>query len=239
MPSFYSDFAEHYEAIFPFREGIYAFLIQHLPADGRRVLDLGCGSGHYCGRFAAEGLDVTGIDLDPEMIAAAHLRYPGPEFQVRDLRDAGSLSGPFDLAWCIGNVASHLPLKDLAACLADVSSLLRPGAAWILQTVNWDFVLKQKEYVFPPRQLGEGLPVFHREYRDIGPDGLRFVTRLESAGQVIFADEVRLFPVSRDEIAALHRQAGFEEISVAADFAGKSFDPVVFSGFVAAFIKTS
>lgn len=241
MPSrsFYSDFAEHYEKIFPFRKGVESFLADHLPPGGRRVLDLGSGPGHYCGRFAAAGLEATGIDLDPEMIAAARLRYPDPDFQVMDLRSVGSLSGPFDLAWCIGNVAPHLPPADLANCLADVAALLNPGAVWILQTVNWDFILEQQDFLFPPRQLGEGQPVFHREYRDIRPDGLRFVTRLELAGREIFADEVRLYPMSRDDIAVMHRLAGFEEISIAADFAETPFDPAVFSGCVTVFRRRS
>ena len=33
--SFYSDFAEYYEAVFPYRDEVYAFLKSHMPAGPR------------------------------------------------------------------------------------------------------------------------------------------------------------------------------------------------------------
>ena len=34
--------------------------------DAGRVLDLGCGPGHYAARLAASGIDAIGIDVDAE-----------------------------------------------------------------------------------------------------------------------------------------------------------------------------
>ena len=42
--AFYTDFAGHYEKIFPFRKGVLTFLDERLPPKGR-VLDIGCGNG--------------------------------------------------------------------------------------------------------------------------------------------------------------------------------------------------
>jgi SAM-dependent methyltransferase len=49
---------------------------------GRTVLDVGCGSGWFSRRFAAEGCAVTGLDPDPAMLTYAR-RRPG---EVRYLR---------------------------------------------------------------------------------------------------------------------------------------------------------
>ena len=60
--SFYSQFAEYYEQVFPFRDEVYLFLKSRLGQNSGKILDVGCGSGHYCGRFSSEGFSAVGID---------------------------------------------------------------------------------------------------------------------------------------------------------------------------------
>lgn len=50
------------------------------PQAGERLLDVGCGTGHFTRRFAQLGLHVTGIDPDPAMLdfaksQAQHITY--------------------------------------------------------------------------------------------------------------------------------------------------------------------
>jgi len=73
---FYSDFADDYEEIFPFRENTYKFISKMIDSGKKDILDIGCGTGHYCGRFAGDGFDACGIDLDREMINTARKKYP-------------------------------------------------------------------------------------------------------------------------------------------------------------------
>ena len=114
--SFYSDFAGHYEAVFPLEENTHSFLAARVPA-GSRVLDIGCGTGDHCGRFAADGPEAVGVDLDPAMIAVARERFPAARFHVMDMADVGSLDGPFGCVFCIGNVLSHLRAEALLGFL--------------------------------------------------------------------------------------------------------------------------
>jgi uncharacterized protein YceH (UPF0502 family)/SAM-dependent methyltransferase len=55
---------------------------------GRRgaVVDVGTGPGHVAAYLASHGLDVTGIDVSPGMVAEATLRHPSVAFEVGDLR---------------------------------------------------------------------------------------------------------------------------------------------------------
>ena len=54
----------------PLIDGIAADVAAVAPA-GARVLEVGCGPGHLSVRLAHHGFAVTGLDLDPAMIARA------------------------------------------------------------------------------------------------------------------------------------------------------------------------
>jgi SAM-dependent methyltransferase len=234
---FYSDLAAYYEAIFPYRDEVYDFLKSHLPAGARRVLDVGCGTGHYCGRLAADGFDVVGIDLDPQMIDTARRRYPAAAFESRDMLEVGTLPPGFDLIFCIGNSAPHVTQADFTRLIGDIARLLAPGGVWLFQIVNYDFILTHQAYAFPPRTLKGGEAVFSREYRDISDSQLRFHTRLVAGRQVVFEGEVWLYPMRSAAYLAVHAQRGFQLIEHVADFQRRPFDPASESGSIFVFRK--
>jgi SAM-dependent methyltransferase len=215
---FYSEFAEYYEAVFPYREEVHLFLRSCLPSDTRRLLDAGCGTGHYCGRLAADGLEVVGVDLDPQMIEVARRNYPTATFHCRNMLEIGALPRPFDFVFCIGNVAPHLTQKEFAEFVAQVKSLLRPGGVWVFQVVNWDYVLARGSYPFRPRKLGMGDAVFLREYRDVSESRVRFATRLVDGKRTVFEGDLWLYPVRTDDYLRIHRDGGFELVAHFADF---------------------
>jgi SAM-dependent methyltransferase len=223
--SFYSEFASDYERIFPFRDATHAFLARHLASGARRVLDLGCGTGHYCGRFAADGHRAVGIDLDPQMIAAARASYPRARFECIDLRAVSRLPETFDLACCIGNTLAHIPPSDLPAFLAGLRTRLAPGGRWVFQVLNWDAILDRGAHVFPVIRLDAGAIAFHREYRDISERSVRFLTRLEIAGAVRFAGEVELYPVRAAAYERLHGAAGYRRLGHHGGFTEAPFAP--------------
>jgi SAM-dependent methyltransferase len=71
-----------------------------LPVDAT-VLDIGCGSGEPIARYLFEqGLEVTGVDSAPEMIALFIGHFPDWDWYVADMRTL-SLGGVFNgiLAW--------------------------------------------------------------------------------------------------------------------------------------------
>ncbi len=222
--SFYERFAAHYERVFPLREATLAFLQARLPA-GRRVLDLGCGTGHYCGALAAAGLQAVGIDLDPLMIEAARAAYPAAEFHVLDLRGIASLAPPFGGAYCIGNVLPHLPPAGVDDLLGSLRGVLCSGAPLIIQTVNFDRLLPLREpYRFPDLDAGGGL-VFRRRYLPAAGGAVRFVTELREDHRVLFTGEETLWPWRAADLIAAGAAAGLEPVEHFGDFAGAPFVP--------------
>jgi SAM-dependent methyltransferase len=234
---FYAEFAEYYEAVFPYRDEVYSFLRRNVPAGGRRILDAGCGTGHYCGRFAKDGFDAVGIDLDPQMIEVARRNYPTPDFRCLHLLDVGALPPPFDLVFCIGNVAPHLTQDEFVRFVGSVAGILRPGGVWIFQIVNWDYVLAHGAYPFRPRALGGGRTVFLREYRDVSESRVRFLTRLAEADRTIFEGEVWLYPLRTDAYLGVHRERGFELVDHCSDFQRSPYTATSDAGSVFVFRK--
>ncbi|HKK33374.1 MAG TPA: class I SAM-dependent methyltransferase [Desulfomicrobiaceae bacterium] len=236
--SFYSDFAESYEEIFPFSPQTASFLEQWAWPPPARILDIGCGTGHYCGWLARRGFEAHGFDLDPEMIRVARSRYPEADFSCLDMRALTDLEGPFKAVFCIGNTAAHLTPEELSAVLGTVRSLLEPGGTWVVQVLNWDFLLTRESFTFPVIESPDGTVRFFREYPTISEQGTPFQTRLEREGATVFKDRVTLYPLPTDTFIALHEQAGFKCLDHFASYGSAAFDPAVMSPSIFVFKAT-
>ena len=104
---------------------------------GMRILDVGCGVGRWSRLLAAQGADVTGVDLSPTMIVQAQRRAAAEgvadrcRFLVQDVSqlDAG---GKFDLVLGVTVLQHILDAAALRAALASMTSHLAPGGRMIL-----------------------------------------------------------------------------------------------------------
>jgi len=67
--------------------------------EARSVLDVGCGSGVFAEQFAAQGLQVTGLDANPEMLPAAQQFVPGGIFREGIAEKLPFADGTFDVVF--------------------------------------------------------------------------------------------------------------------------------------------
>lgn len=93
-----------------------------------RVLDAGCGSGRVGAELAARGHVVVGVDVDPELIAAAEDDHPGPTWLVADLAELDLATmghpDPFDAAVVAGNVMPYVAPGTERAVLSRIAAHL-------------------------------------------------------------------------------------------------------------------
>ena len=91
---------------------------------GRRVVDLGCGSGSVSSVLKIMGHRVTGIDLSAEAIRAALQAGHIDEGAVADSLRTGLESGAYDVVAC---PMLLLYVSDLRAQFQEIHRILKPG----------------------------------------------------------------------------------------------------------------
>lgn len=92
----------------------------------RTLLDFGCGTCAYYPLVCRQGLEYTGADRTPRMLARARKKYPEVEVYEDDLLDSTTPDGSFDVAMC-NDVLVHLPDP-----LPALRTLDRVARRWIL-----------------------------------------------------------------------------------------------------------
>jgi len=95
---------------------------------GRRVLDVGCGTGKSFLPLLDRGFEVTACDISPEMVALAREKAAGrADVHVADMRRLPVL-GRFELITCIDDGINHLlGPEEVADALAGMRANLAPG----------------------------------------------------------------------------------------------------------------
>ncbi|MEU3020541.1 MULTISPECIES: class I SAM-dependent methyltransferase [unclassified Nocardiopsis] len=97
-----------------------------------RALDIGCGRGRFTPELAAQGWDVTGVDLVPAAVEAARRQGPsGVDYLVGDATDLSPDLGLFDLFVDIG-CFQGFDADQRAAQGRGVTALAAPGASLLM-----------------------------------------------------------------------------------------------------------
>lgn len=113
-------------------ERVHQLIQAHRTSSGNTLLDVACGTGGHT-RFLRDHYDVTGIDLNREMLKVARRKIPGVTFLSRDMTSF-NLRRRFDALIClfssIAYVRTYRNLKRTIACFA---RHLKPGGILIVE----------------------------------------------------------------------------------------------------------
>ncbi|ARP85952.1 bifunctional 2-polyprenyl-6-hydroxyphenol methylase/3-demethylubiquinol 3-O-methyltransferase UbiG [Bordetella genomosp. 9] len=163
---------------------------------GKRVLDVGCGGGILSESMAADGADVTGIDLAEKSLKVARLHglESGVKVEYRavaveDL--AVEQPGAYDVVTCM-EMLEHVP--DPASVVRACSTLVRPGGWVFFSTLNRN----AKSFLF-------------------AIVGAEYVLRLLPRGTHSYENFIK-----PSELAAAARAAGLEPVQIT----GMTYNPI-------------
>jgi len=164
-------------------------------AEGRALLDFGCGTGASTPFFFHElGVArVVGVDVSDGLLDVARADF-GADPRVAFSRiDRFPAAGDFDLAF-VNGVFHHIPPAERSAALAYVHASLRPGGVFAFWENNpWNpgtrYIMNRVEFdrdavtITPPeaRRLlqSAGFRVLHTDSRFFFPRALAWVRPLE------------------------------------------------------------
>jgi malonyl-CoA O-methyltransferase len=198
----YRLWAPHYKAetaVSFLEDGLVAAL--GAPTTGRRLLDVGCGTGRRL-RVARASLAV-GVDLAPEMLAWVG---PAPALAAADVRALPFAAGTFDVVWCrlvIGHV------RDLAGAYAELARVCRRGGDVVVTDFHPAAVAAGHRRTFRDT-LGTVREVEHFVHRTSGHErAARFAgLELVDCREACVGPAVRAFYAAADRLDAYDAQRG-------------------------------
>ena len=144
QPSSYDEYmsiAELYDHVVPYRErGDVGFFVEAARESGGPVLEVGCGTGRVLIPTARAGIEITGLDLSPHMLAICRekLKTESQDVQSRirlvegDMRQF-ELGRTFRLVTLPFRPFQHLTtVEEQLACLGCLRRHLAEGGKLIL-----------------------------------------------------------------------------------------------------------
>ena len=182
----YLSIAELYDYVVPYRNRPdVAFFVEASKESGGPVLEAGCGTGRILIPTARAGVEITGLDLSPHMLAVCRERLKTEPEQVRsrvrlvegDMRHF-ELSGTFGLVTLPFRPFQHLTtVGDQLACLDCIHHHLETGGKLILDIFNpWLEALARQN-------IGEEMA---EEPEFSMPDGRRVIRRHKITSRDVF-----------------------------------------------------
>lgn len=122
---------------------VYKFAAQFVK--GKRVLDVGSGTGYGSDYLANSASSVTGIDNSRQAIRLARKRYSRPTFLLMDAHQLTFQDASFDFILSTENF-EHLPQQ--AVHLRELRRVLAPGGIALIATPNPEVTGGPNKYHF-------------------------------------------------------------------------------------------
>lgn len=136
MKYLYKKFAEYYDLIYSKKNysketNFIENLIKKYKIKGKKILDLGCGTGSHAIHLNEKGFDVFGIDISKEILKVAKNKSKKATFLKGDMKNF-RLKKEFDIVLCLfSTIHYNQSFKELKKTLKNIYSHLKKGGLLI------------------------------------------------------------------------------------------------------------
>jgi len=96
----------------------------------KTALDAGCGFGRVGIELNARGVDIIGVDLDPDLLERAKRRAPELDWRLANLANV-DVGRQFDLVVVAGNVIGFVDGPDRSSAVQNCARHVAPGG-WLV-----------------------------------------------------------------------------------------------------------
>ncbi|MGM0900150.1 class I SAM-dependent DNA methyltransferase [Mesobacillus maritimus] len=194
--------------------------------NGKRMMDLACGTGELSVRFAKAGFHVTGIDLSEDMLAVAQTKAGrnglSIPFYHQDMTELNGL-GEFNLIGIFCDSLNYLQeIADVQQTFAKVFEHLEPGGLFLFDVhsiYKTDVIFQEGPFTYNDEEISYIWNCFPGEAPHSVEHELTFFVLDESTGQY---DRVEEYHYQRtyeiNQYIELLQEAGFEFLESIADF---------------------
>lgn len=205
-----------YDGLDPDRADLEVYLRLVGECGGRRVLDVGCGTGVLALMLARRGYDVVGVDPARASLAVARDKPDAHLVRWVEGELAAAAVPERDVVTMTGNVAQAIAdPDDWATTLREIRQVLRPGGALVLETRDsaarawerWTRKATERTVTLP----GVGEVTSWTQVTEVAWPLVRFCStwRFAADGAVLTSTSTLRFR-TRDEVEADLRGAGFD-----------------------------
>lgn len=194
--------------------------------NGKKMMDLACGTGELSVRFAKAGFHVTGIDLSEDMLAVAQTKADrnglSIPFYHQDMTELNGL-GEFDLIGIFCDSLNYLQeIGDVQQTFSRVFEHLKPGGLFLFDVhsiYKMDVIFQEGPFTYNDEEISYIWNCFPGEVPHSVEHELTFFVLDESTGQYDRVEEYhdqRTYEIS--QYIKLLQEAGFEFLETFADF---------------------
>ncbi|MFW9841121.1 MAG: class I SAM-dependent DNA methyltransferase [Candidatus Thorarchaeota archaeon] len=213
------------------------FIVSRLgEPEGKRVLDLACGTGRHAAAISQKGAEVVGIDNSKSMLLRAkeHADSLGvkPHFVLGEMSKFKTLvSDAFDLVICLGNSLALLDsFSALENVLSSVYDSLVTSGVFVAQVLNFEEIHRTGFRFFPQKggKLGTGEDVvFSRFYDHTDPPNsstLVMTAQVKIDGKwTSLVSTQKVLNLTSDMMIRSLAQSGFRETRFYSDYSESLF----------------
>ena len=242
---FYDSFSDFYDVMtrFEFRlQNEKEFFLKLKTEFGfSKAIDIGCGTGAHTTILSECGAEVVGLDPSKGMIEKAKLHLPAGskiKFVNSSLEDYSEHPDfNFDAAFFMGNSLPHVSdRKNLDQFILSLKKILAPGALFVLQILNYEKILIDKERIINIREIDD--KIFIRFYDFIAEKNLNF-NILTITGEKNKREHniisTSLYAYTRETLTELFSSFNFEPVGVFGDMKMSEFNKLSSPNLIMAF----